>query len=41
MLTLFRIGLFGLLKDEGTGGKSPPFPQNLLHISYGDETWHS
>ena len=32
--------LFGLLQDKG-GLKVPLLTQNLLHIFYTDETWHS
>ena len=31
--------LFGKLTDEGS--KEAPYPSNLSHISYNDETWHS
>ena len=34
-LTLFRMGLFGAAHGWGTP------PENLSHISYNDENWHS
>ena len=37
-LTLFRMGLFGLLR-MGVGQKRLP-PKNLSHISYNNETWY-
>ena len=37
-LTLFRMGLLGLLM--GGGNKKSPPPQNLSHISYNDKTRH-
>ena len=42
ILTLFRMGFFGLLTNVGRGGskKAPPL-WNLSHISYNDETWLS
>ena len=43
LLTLFRMGIFGAAhRSGGVGwGGGGLFAQNLSHISYNDETWHS
>ena len=38
-LTLFRIGFLGAAHRWGEQ-KGPP-PENLSHISYNDEIWHT
>ena len=35
------MGFLGMLTDGGEGGQKGPPPQNLLHITYNDETWNS
>ena len=35
------MGLFGAAHEWGEGGKKPPPPKSLSHISYINETWHS
>ena len=43
MLTLLRMGYFGASHGwEGLGAEQKGHrPQNVSHISYNDETWHS
>ena len=39
VLSLFRMGFFGAAHGLARGKAYPP--QNLSHISYNNETWHS
>ena len=40
-LTQFSMGIFGAAHGWGEGRKKASLPQNLSHMSYNDENWHS